>query len=208
MFKRILFIFSFLSLSLLFLYGSIFRSSSVLKYSFTLSAQEASETQDDVGIDYVLPYQGKILPDSPIWFMKVVRDRIQLFFTKDNVKRSELNLLFSDKRLVSSKILFEREKPELASSTLEKAEKYLEKAYEEEKTAREDGKDTTNLVLKIANASLKHRVEIEEAILPLVPADLKPEIIKSLDYSKRIYNELRNALLDVGMEPPNNPFEE
>lgn len=208
MFKRTLFIFSFLSFSLLFLYGSIFRSSSVLKYSFTLSAQEASETEDDINIDYILPYQGKVLPDSPIWFIKAARDRIQLFFTRDNVKRSELNLLFSDKRLVSSRILFEREKPELASSTLEKAEKYLERAYEEERTARENGKDTANLVLKIANASLKHRAEIEEAIFPLAPAGLKPEIIKSLNYSKRIYSESRNALLDVGIEPPNNPFEE
>lgn len=179
-----------------------------MKYSFTLFAQEASGTEENINIDYVLPYQGKILPDSPFWFIKAARDRIWLFFTKDNVKRSELNLLFSDKRLISSQILFEREKAELASSTLEKAERYLKRAYEEEKIARENGKDTANLVLKISNASLKHRAKIEGVIFPLVPAGLKPEIIKSLDYSKRVYNESRNTLLDMGIEPPNNPFEE
>lgn len=208
MIKRPLLVFSLFLFSLLFLYGSIFFTASPLSSPFVLFAEETREDVSEDIIDYVLPYPGKIHPDSPIWFLKAARDKIWLVFTKSGVKKSERNLLFADKRLGSSMVLFARGKPELGSSTLEKSGKYLEKSFEEESKLRKEGVDTSSLLLIIAKASLKHRSEIESVIFDLSPADTKPEVVKSLDYSKRVYNDARDALLEKGIEPPNNPFNE
>ncbi|MBI4991452.1 hypothetical protein HZB96_05155 [Candidatus Gottesmanbacteria bacterium] len=75
-------------------------------------------------VEYVLPYPG-ILPDNPLYFLKVVRDRILLIFTRDSVKKIQLNLLFSDKRLVMGQLLWEKGKFELGIDTITKGEKYL-----------------------------------------------------------------------------------
>lgn len=149
-------------------------------------------------IDYEMPYEGKVLPDSNLWFLKVVRDRTNLFFVNDDNKKSELNLLYSDKRLMASKKLFSNGKPDIASATLTKGEKYLESSLK--------NLNNINLAKKIALASLKHRQIIEQDILPKAPDDLKPGIIKTLDYSKSSYKVARDYLNSKGEIPPKNPF--
>lgn len=75
-------------------------------------------------VEYTLPYPG-ILPDNPLYPLKVIRDRILLFFTRDPVKKVQLNLLLSDKRLVMGQLLWEKEKFDLGIDTITKGEKYL-----------------------------------------------------------------------------------
>lgn len=149
-------------------------------------------------IEYVLPYEGGILPDNTFWIVKALRDRIWYMATFDDQKKTELNLLFSDKRLASSLALFEKKKPDLGLSTLTKGEKYLE-------TAGKDLKDI-DFAKKLALASLKHRQIIEEDILPLSPEDLKPNIVKAVDYSKNTYKLSRDFLNSKGETAPKNPF--
>jgi hypothetical protein len=156
-------------------------------------------------IDYTIPYAGRIGPDNMFWSFKVVRDRIWYLFTSGYLKKAELALLFSDKRLAASKKLFEDKKPDIALSTLSKGEKYLEIVAKEEELARKGGVDTSIFLSKMATASLKHRQLIEE-ILPLAPEDAKPEIVKIEDYSKNTFKYSRDALNSKGMLVPNNPF--
>jgi len=186
---------------------SVFRSASP-RYAFIgpLSVSAANEEGSGVEIDYLLPYPGRILPDSPLWPLKAVRDKLWHFFTFDTQKEAELSVLCSDKRLGMSKILFERGKPELAYSTLTKGEKYLEMALEHERKAREKGGDTVELLQKIANASLRHRQVIDE-ILNLAPEDAKPAIINIQNYSKQIYKEVSDVLSSKGITPPKDPFD-
>ena len=89
---------------------------------------EKIDTTKTENIDYLLAYQGKIGPDSSLWYLKVLRDKSWYFFTFDAERKAELNLLFSDKRLNSALELFKENRPELGYVTLTKAEKYLESA--------------------------------------------------------------------------------
>jgi len=189
--------------------ASIFRSASPVSYAFSLPSDNQLEKVGDASssaeIYYYFAYPGKILPDNPLWFLKVVRDKIWLGITTDLSKKAELNLLFADKRLVSSRMLFEKNKPELALSTLTKAEKYLEKAANNEEASRKEGGDTSNLLLRLANASLKH-TEVVNEILEIAPSDAKPEIIKTKNYSEIVFERSMQALQAKGMEAPKNPF--
>jgi hypothetical protein len=157
-------------------------------------------------INYVLPYSGSVLPDSWLWYFKAARDGFQYTITINPLKKADLALLYSDKRLGASLVLFENKKPDLAATTLTKGEKYLEIAAEDEALARKAGVNTDVFLIKLANASLKHRQVIEEKIIPLTPDDIKPGVIKTEDYSKNTYKACRDVLSSKGITAPKDPF--
>jgi len=186
---------------------SVLRSASpkfaYLTPSYAYSPMVLSEkaTSDKlIPIDYTLAYQGKVLPDNPLWYLKVLRDKAWLAVTFNNAKKAEINLLFADKRLGSSLELFKNNKPDLGLSTLTKSGKYLESA----EMVMGDDKD---FYKKIATASLKHIEVIENEILPLSPEDIKPEVIKARGYSEETYKRTRDHMLSVGLVPPEDPSE-
>ena len=170
-------------------------------YAYTpMVLSEKVEAGSKKTIDYLLPYPGKIRPDNPVWYIKVLRDKALLASTFNSSKKAELNLLYSDKRLGSSLELFKDNKPDLGLSTLTKSAKYLE-------TASEKVGDDKDLYSKIALSALKHREVIENEILPICPEDLRPQVIKTTNYSNETYTKMKEKMSAVGLIAPVNPFE-
>ena len=169
-----------------------------------LPTDKAKETE--IAIAYYLPYPGKILQDNTLWFVKALRDKVWLKLTFAPLRKMDLLLLLSDKRLAGSKTLIEKEKASVALSTLGKGEKYLEEASKLEAKSRKEGVDTKSFLPKLANAALKHRQVIEELLL-IVPEDVKPSIVRTEDYSKNVYKEARDAMNSLGMDVPESPFD-
>lgn len=161
---------------------------------------EVITLENKADIPYNLPYPGKIMPDSIFWYPKVIRDKIVHMFTFGSDNHVKLALSFADKRLMMSKQLMEKGKPDLCNETLLKGEGYLRHSLEHEKIGDE-------YVEQIALSSLKHREMIEEEILPKAPEDLKPQIVKTLDYSKETYKKSREILNNRGLPIPHNPFD-
>lgn len=178
---------------------SVLKSASI-PYAFSPMVLSESNTIDNkIQVDYVLAYPGKIMPDSPLWYIKALRDKIWYMVTVNSSKKVELNLLFADKRLSMATTLFRKNKPDLGFSTLTKAEKYLERAIPK------DAKNPEYLK-KLALASLKHREVIENEILPISSEDLKPQVNKLSDYSKVTYKKVSDLLRSIGLIPSPNPF--
>lgn len=205
MFRRIVYILSAFFVASLVLMASVLRTASI-KYAFALPSTPSPASAQPVLIDYSFAYPGSILPDSPLWFLKAIRDRVWFWMTTDPGKKADLALLFADKRLASAKILFEKNKPSVAFSTLTKGEKYLELAEELGKANMKTGADTVPFWQKLATAALKHREVIDE-ILKTAPEDAKPGIIQAQDFSKNCFKEARDALNSKGAPVPENPFE-
>jgi hypothetical protein len=174
-------------------------------YAFSTPSPKPLSDTSEINVEYMLPYPGSIMPDSSFWVFKAGRDRVWYTLTINPSKKSELALLFADKRIAMSKGLFEKQKPDLAFSTLTKAEKYLEMAASEESIARNKGMDTSDLLTKIATASLKHRQLIGE-ILEIAPEDAKPEIILIENKVKIIYKQTSEVLNSKGIASPISPF--
>jgi hypothetical protein len=187
---------------------SVLRSCSVAPaYGYTTpSPSTAINPTPAPVINYTLPYPGRILPDSWLWYFKAARDKFQYMITTDPLKKADLALLYSDKRLSGSQILFENNKPDIAATTLAKGEKYLEEAAKDETIARKVGLNTNDFLLRLANASLMHRQVIEEKLLPHSPEDIKPELVKAEDYSKTTYKSSRDVLSSNGITTPKDPF--
>lgn len=188
---------------------SVLQSASVSYVFATQTPQNPVPLKNKIiDVDYTLPYPGSILPDSPLWGMKALRDKAWYLITGNPGKKAELALLFADKRIGASLTLFEAKKPDVALSTLSKGEKYLELAASEENIARGKGYNTSEFLKKLALASLKHRQIIETKIIMLAPEDAKPEIVKIEDYSKNSYKASRDALNSKAIPVPENPFGE
>lgn len=206
MVRNILLLLATVFLAVGILFTSIARTASV-RYVFNATSNMDSRVLGESSvIDYPLPFPGKVLPDSALWPLKAVRDRLWLLLTPTPERKAELVLLFADKRLVMARMLFERDKPGIAFSTLTKAEKYLESSVEYEVEARKRGVDTKELLEKLSMSSLKH-IEEMEGMLKIAPDDAQPQIINIKEnYAERVYERVRDSLFEQGLVPPENPF--
>lgn len=205
MLRKILFSSVVLLFALGILFLSVLRTAAVRYESNGVKSTQVLADKN-YNIDYQLAYPGKILPDSFLWPLKAVRDKIWLLITTDKSKKVDLQILFADKRLGAAVTLFNNGKNEIALSTLTKAEKYLEEASLSEESLRMGGESGSEEVsLRLAKAALKH-YEVLHDLESKVPDDVQPIIISSEQIPIKTYERARNALLSKGITPPDNPF--
>lgn len=131
-------------------------------------------------VDYYLPYPG-ILPDHPLYWVKMFRDRTLLWLTQNRTDKIEKMINFADKRIGAAQALIEGGKVQLGVTTATKAEKYLEQAVSE---YNKIANDQTNLELKdkLSKSIAKH-----EEVLSLL-------ISKTDSGSKEILEQLVTKL--------------
>jgi len=131
-----------------------------------LSIKEATGSsavqEKEKRVEYQLPYPG-LLPDSPLYFAKVIRDRIIDFLISDSLKKADFYLLQADKRLNAGVYLFKigKEKYSLAESTISKGENYFEKALAKAKDAGKQGMDIDDIASRLLTSSKKHQEVIK-----------------------------------------------
>lgn len=148
--KIYLLIFSFL----IFLLS--FNSLSVKAYCAT---EDLSASVSSGFVNYELPYPG-LLPDNPLYFLKVTRDKIVEFLISDSLKKTEFNLLQADKRLNAGIYLFNKGKISLAFSTISKAENYFSQALDEKRKAEEQRENISEIEGRMKDALRKHEQEL------------------------------------------------
>lgn len=134
-------------------------------------------------VKYDLPYPG-LLPDSPLYFLRVTRDRIVDFLISDPLKKSEFDLLQADKRLNAAIYLSNKGEISLALSTASKAENYFEQAINKMGEAKMQGRNISEMEGKLRNALEKHQQELE-GFVAKVNANFKQGFEKEL---KRVVN--------------------
>jgi hypothetical protein len=206
MFKKTAVILSTVGFAFLILAISVLNSCSIKVFSASPKpTPPAQDLVDEAQIDYVFVYTGSVLPDSPFWYFKALRDKVWLAVTTNPMKKAELSLLFADKRLTASHQLFKNNKPSVALSTLTKAEKYLDNARNLEATERAGGTDTKSFLLTLIKASIAHIGEIKK-ITEVAPEDIRPEVIKIENYAFDVYKSSKEALESQGIVTPKNPF--
>lgn len=190
---------------------SVLRTATI-KYNFKATSNFPSLSDDvrirqleAIEIPYGLPYPGSILPGHYLWSVKAARDRLWLFVTTDITRKGELNLLFADKRLAAAKILFMEGEYEMGTSTLTKAEKYLEEAASIEDIMRDKNMDTRHFTNILILSSLKHRQIIKEMII-MAPDDARANLVIIENYPRGIYGRKIHTLVDANGEVPIDPF--
>jgi hypothetical protein len=108
-------------------------------------------------IDYQLPYPG-ILPDSPLYNLKIIRDKVLGFFISNPVKKAEYDINMADVRISAALALADQKKDTpLAKTTISKAQNYQTEAMVNIRIAKSQGIDTQSLVKKLNQAKGKYK---------------------------------------------------
>jgi len=140
-------------------------------------------------IVYDLPYPG-ILPDHPLYFLKIIRDRVNEFLIRDDFKKAQTYLVYSDKRVSMALALAKKGKNQAAISSFSKGEKYFEKIPALLKKSKNQGNQAPSSfleVLKLANA--KHQ-EIIGELIKTMPEGFQDQLNQLLELNLKIKKEL------------------
>ena len=169
----------------------------VLIFLFVLNpnssfAQDSSATSSGKSkkVEYTLPYPG-ILPDSPLYPFKALRDRIVSFLMSDPAKKAEFNLLSADKRLNAGVYLFAKgeSKQKLAHSTISKGANYFEQGISQLELLKKQNYPLDSLIQKYQLASYKHQEVLRELI-----RKSKGDIQKGLSATEERIENFQNRL--------------
>jgi hypothetical protein len=137
----------------------------ITHYSFLSPVQtfaQDSFTTPPASAPYEMTYPG-ILPDHPFYFLKVAKDNVIGFFKGDPLDRASFSLLQADKYMTASHMLLTQKKnSELAFSSLQRSQDYLEEAIKQTDAAKKEGVGTQEISQKIKVETKKHTMMMEE----------------------------------------------
>lgn len=113
-------------------------------------------------VEYSLSWPG-ILPDSKLYKLKVLRNKIIYRMIINPVKKVEFDLLMADKTIYASKLLVEKGKINLALETVLKGENYFSMLVQDYNQSLLSGKKISQeLDKKITLAVIKHQEIFKE----------------------------------------------
>jgi len=113
-------------------------------------------TAQDLGVG-----EPTILPDSPFYFFKKIKRKIQTFFTFDPIKKAKLQLKFANEKLIEAKKLAEKKNssPEKILKTLESSQKDFTKVKEIVKKLKNkiENPEAKKILEKVIDTSIKQQ---------------------------------------------------
>jgi len=159
---------------------------------FIKEATVSAETKTTKSAQYELPYPG-ILPDNPLYSLKMLRDRIVDFLVSDSLKKAQFDLLQADKRLNTGIYLVQKgkDKYSLAESTISKGENYFEEAIKNVREAKKQRMDTNDMVRRLSDSSYKHQ-EVLTMLRNKAPKDLKESFMSLEKRAKDIGKQVES----------------
>lgn len=137
-------------------------------------ASQGANMPTPTPVDYQLPYPG-LLPDSPLYFIKIFRDRLINFLIANSLKKAEFDLLQADKHATMAVALVTKGKQQLAESTLSKGENYVEAGIGQLILAKKQGMDGTAVTKRYMFALQKHK-ELIAGLVAGASGDIKKKL--------------------------------
>ena len=141
-------------------------------------------------VEYDLPYPG-LLPDNPLYILKVMRDGIVGFFISDPLEKSKFDLLQADKRLNAGVYLTQETKVNdgLVVSTISKGENYFQEAIGQLSQAKMQGQNIGNQAGVLQTAAEKHIYvihQVEASLSPSAQKALQGEAARVVTFEKMV----------------------
>ncbi|MDP4010864.1 MAG: DUF5667 domain-containing protein [Candidatus Roizmanbacteria bacterium] len=142
---------------------------------------------------YQLPYPG-LLPGHPLYILKVIRDNILIFTTRDNQKKAKLYLHLSDKNMSTSIALINEGKEQAAIEQLKTAERrflLIPPILQELKS--QGGEYASAFIVDLSQSNQKHREVITLVIGKVTESDIDvlDELLEQNTKAKDLLQEIR-----------------
>jgi hypothetical protein len=116
-----------------------------------------------------------ITPDSALYALDKLIEKIQIAIITDAVKEADLIANIAQERLAESEAMADKANVELAQKALEEYQIDLEKAVAMIETAMEDGKEVSGVMKSINDANLEDAVVVAK-ILTSIPEEFRAEV--------------------------------
>jgi len=159
----------------------------ILVYNLaTVNAQEITPTPTQTQAaqthtEYGLAFPG-MLPDHPLYKLKVLRDKITAASIFNSLKKIDFYVLQADKGILATAMLIDKNKIDLAQETALKAENnFTLIAPQLYMLPKKPNKD---FFKKIKTAGLKHQ-EVLRSVINRIPKDKQKAFENVIDFSKR-----------------------
>lgn len=193
--RKIIFIFFFLLLTFFTL-----KVNSVFAQELTPTQAPINQASPSAPIKYDLAYPG-ILPDHPLYKLKVLRDRISISLMSDPLKKIEFYLLQTDKGILAAAMLVDKNKIDLAGQTALKAEHNFTLisrtigSYYRKNPGDSSQVKTKDLVVKLKTASLKHQ-EVLNSLIKRIPKEQQKNFENVIYFSKSNMKTIEKTIED------------
>jgi len=104
----------------------------------------------------------RILPDNPLYFLKTLKEKVQLLVTRNTSDQATLLLNFSQKRLAEALKVAEKGKPYISEKLLDVFGKDIEAAQQKINQAKMRGEQTRDLFLKLQETVAYQKSVVEK----------------------------------------------
>lgn len=141
-------------------------------------------------IKYDLAYPG-ILPDSPLYKIKVLRDKLIGFMISDPQKKIGFYLLQTDKGILATAILIDKNEIKLAGTTALKAENNYTLLVGQLYRLPKNPAVEADIIKRLKLASSKHQ-EVLSSLIERVPASERKVFENVLLFSKENLKSVEN----------------
>ncbi len=159
-------------------------------YFFSFSLNVARDTGEQP-VKYELPYPG-LMEDSPLYFLKNIRDSIVEFTTRDNLKKAQLHVLFADKRVRAAELLQEKGHEEKVSDELKTSQSYFRNALQDVLASKQQGVSASaEFITKMKLSNLKHR-EVIQRLKQVVPGAQQRALEEILKENQKLRDSLQS----------------
>ncbi len=104
----------------------------------------------------------RILPDNPLYFLKTIKEKVQLLVTRNTSAQANLLLDFSQKRLAEALKVAEKGKVHISEKLFEAFGQDIKTAQEKIAAAKASGERTYELLVKLQETVVYQKEVIEE----------------------------------------------
>jgi len=154
--------------------------------------EEVENRTDEGEVMYVMPHPG-MLPSHALYPLKMLRDRVVEWLTFDQRGKTELMILYADKRMGAAKQLLEEGEEDLGVETGLKAVMYQERAVGMLEQLKKDGENVGELANKLERGTAKH-AELWKELVDKVGEKTKPRMDEYKDKTKEHNTRMQRVL--------------
>jgi hypothetical protein len=173
----------------------------VFVFSGSVLAQKGEKMMEDSGkamatveAQYKLPFPG-MLPDSPFYKLKTLRDKITLFLIRDRYKKATRHQHLADRTLFEALKTAEKGDIPLATHTAFKGENNMTLLVNEVKAAFYSGLPLNTDIVKRAHKSAPRHQELLAGMKARAKGDAKKQFDIIIEFSQR--NDLELTKLEI-----------
>lgn len=134
-----------------------------------------------------------LLPNHPLYFLKTLSENIGTFFTFGQINRVSRQMFLAERRLAEAELLLAQGETERAEKMMNRYQKRFARALVLLERAKEDGQNTDEAMVKIAEKTLRHQMVLSR-VYNQVPEQAKEAIRQAMENSLRGHERALEAI--------------